>query len=61
MPMTELLAEDILNQLFRGVSYSFPTTLYAGLGVAPVWTAGTRAEGEPLSGGERVRRAQDGG
>lgn len=41
MPMTEFLAEALLGQIFRGASYSFPTTLYCGLGVAPVWTAST--------------------
>lgn len=39
MPMTEFFAEAVLNQTFPGTPYTFPSTLYLGLLIAPTWTA----------------------
>jgi hypothetical protein len=41
MPMTEYLAEAVLNQLFGDTAYATPATLYLGLGSAGTWAAST--------------------
>ena len=55
MPFTNYFSKAILDQAFRGTAYTFPTTMYVGLGLNTGTPDGSGADGrtgfnEPGSG-----------